>query len=298
MVLHSLKIERLKCPGVGIPRLFEKLRGLFWLSRPVNVCIAFFSVFVAVLICGTLESMDKVWLACLTAAFMTAAANAVNDYFDLDIDRINRPNRPIPSGVVTSFEALVFSALFFVLGVACGFLINRATFCTAAVFSLLLILYSAKFKRMVLVGNMVVSLATAFAFIYGGFAVGSVRQAIFPAVFAFLMHFGREIIKDMEDLEGDRRNGAFTLPVRHGLKPAQALVTGLFMVLIAVTIAPFLTRLYGIWYLLIVAVVDAVLVVVMIEMWRNPARANLGRLSAALKADMVIGLLAIYAGRW
>ena len=94
--------------------MFKKLRGFFWLSRPVNVCIAFFSVFVAVLICGTIESMDKVWLACLTAAFITAAANAVNDYYDLDIDRINRPKRPIPSGAITSFEALVFSGLFFV----------------------------------------------------------------------------------------------------------------------------------------------------------------------------------------
>jgi geranylgeranylglycerol-phosphate geranylgeranyltransferase len=256
------------------------------------------SVFVAVLICGTLEPMDKVWLACLTAAFITAAANAVNDYFDLDIDRINRPDRPIPSGAITSFEALVFSALFFVFGVMCGFLINRATFYSAAVFSLLLILYSAKFKRMVLVGNIVVSLATAFAFVYGGLAVGSVRQAIFPAVFAFLMHFGREIIKDMEDLEGDRRSGALTLPVRHGLKPAQALVTGLFIVLIAVTITPYLLRLYGIWYLLIVALVDSVLVLVIVEMWRDASRVSLGRLSTALKVDMVIGLLAIYAGRW
>jgi geranylgeranylglycerol-phosphate geranylgeranyltransferase len=278
--------------------LFKKLRGFFWLSRPINVFIAFMSVFVAVLICGTLESMGKVWLACLTAAFVTAAANAVNDYYDQDIDRINRPKRPIPSGDVTPLQALIFSGLFFVLGVLCGFLINRATFYTAIVFSLLLILYSAKFKRMVLVGNFVVSLATAFAFVFGGLAVGSVRRTIFPAVFAFLIHFGREIIKDMEDLEGDRLNGAVTLPIRHGLKPAQVLVTGLFILLITVTIVPYLLNLYGNWYLGIVALVDSILAIVMVEIWRDASRVNLGRLSAALKLDMVIGLLAIYAGRW
>jgi geranylgeranylglycerol-phosphate geranylgeranyltransferase len=278
--------------------LYEKLRGFIRLSRPLNVFISFLSVFVAVLICGALQSLHKVWLACLTAAFLTAAANAVNDFYDLDIDRINRPKRPLPSGVISPSQALVFSGIFFILGTACGFLINWATFFTALVFSVLLILYSAKFKRMVLVGNIVVSLATAFAFIYGGLAVGSVRQAIFPAIFAFLLHFGREIIKDMEDMEGDRRNGAMTMPVRHGLKPAQLLATGLFIVLIMVTIAPYLLDLYGVWYLLIVALVDSILVIVIIEMWRDASRMNFGRLSAALKVDMLLGLLAIYAGRW
>ncbi len=186
----------------------------------------------------------------------------------------------------------------FSAGIAVAFLVNRFAVATAVFFSLLLIAYSALFKRMVLIGNAVVSLATAAAFFYGGLAVGEVRAAAFPAAFAFFMHFGREIIKDMEDLEGDRRCGAATMPVRWGMRPAQRLAAVMLVVTVILTVIPFLNGRYGLWYLLLVLPIDLLLCVIAAALQRPPTPPRLGRMSIALKAAMAWGLLAIYAGRW
>lgn len=238
-------------------------------------------------------------MACLTGAFITAAANAINDVYDLEIDRINRPDRPLPSGLVSPREAFAFSIFFFLLGVTSSALINRETLIIAILFSVLLYLYSSTFKRRVLIGNFTVSLATAFAFIYGGAAVGHIQNALFPAIFAFLMHFGREIIKDMEDVEGDAKDGAQTLPIRYGIHPAQVLTTALLIALIAITQLPFVLKIYGMWYLIVVNLgVNTVLLYTIMSMWKKPARSNFRLLSILLKADMLIGLVAIYVGRY
>lgn len=285
--------------GEEIPRLLEKWRGFYILSRPINVLISFISIFVAIIICGPLHDWLRIILACLTGAFITVAANAINDVYDLEIDRINRPSRPLPKGVISPKEAIVFSIIFYILGVLSSAFINILTLIIALIFSALLTIYSAKFKRLPLIGNFTVSLATAFAFIYGGVAVGHVENAIFPAIFAFLMHFGREIIKDMEDVEGDRRHAAQTLPIRYGMGAAKVLVTLLLALLVGVTQAPFFMGLYGRWYLAVVNLgVNTVLLFSIVSLWRRSTHANFSLLSTLLKADMLVGLFAIFVGRW
>ncbi len=279
--------------------MLEKWRGFFILSRPVNVLFSFLSVFVAIVICGPLNDWPRIFLACLSAAFITAAANAINDVYDLEIDRINRPLRPLPQGVLTPREAFVFSISFFFLGVLSSAFINVQAFIIAVTFSALLTIYSAKFKRLPLIGNFTVSLATAFAFIYGGVAVGHVKNAVFPAIFAFLMHFGREIIKDMEDVKGDRRYNAQTLPIRYGMRTAKMFATAMLLALVGVTQIPYFGDVYGKWYFVTVNVgVNTVLLFSTISLWRRSTQSDLRLLSALLKADMLIGLAAIYAGRW
>jgi geranylgeranylglycerol-phosphate geranylgeranyltransferase len=275
------------------------MRGFFRLSRPVNVLISMLSVLTAILICGVFAFEWRILFACLTSALLTAAANAVNDYFDHDIDLINRPNRPLPHGDIEPTEALYFALSLFILGVFFSYLINIETLICAGTFSLLLICYSARWKRMVLIGNIVVSLATAFAFLYGGFAVKAIEKALFPALFAFLMHFGREIIKDMEDIVGDQQNGAVTFPIRYGNRAAKIMVTAFYVILMAITYLPYVLGLYGRVYVMIVSLgVNTVLLWSIISLWHDASRRNLRLMSAVIKADMFIGLAAIYAGRW
>ncbi|MBN2413860.1 geranylgeranylglycerol-phosphate geranylgeranyltransferase [candidate division KSB1 bacterium] len=257
------------------------------------------SIFIAIVICGNLAWIIKVLAACFSGGLITAASNTINDYYDVEIDRINKPNRPIPAGMVKRKDALTFSLFLYTAGVLLGLLINLTAFVIALSTSLLLLFYSVKLKRTVLLGNVAVSLSTALAFIYGGVAVGRVKNAVIPAVFAFMMHFGREIIKDMEDIEGDKKNRAITLPVRFGLIPAKWSATVIFFLLFILTIIPFLTNIYGIWYFLIVLLgVNSILVYTIIRMWRHSSKEIFSQLSVLLKADMIIGLLAIIAGRW
>ncbi len=277
----------------------RKIYGYFLLARPFNVLIAVFSIFIAAFICRALHMWDKVMWACISGGFIIVAANAINDYFDIDIDRINKPNRPLPAGMITTKEAFMFSLTCFALGILTSVGINAMAILIACLSCVLLYAYSAKLKRTVISGNLTVSFITALAFIYGGAAVQQLRAVLIPAGFAFLMHFGREIIKDMEDVEGDRRENAVTLPVRFGFRPAQVAVTVVFVMLIMATLLPFLFRIYGAVYFLVVMLgVNSVLIISIYYIWKNPLKHVLKRLSIVLKADMLVGLFAIYAGRW
>jgi len=280
-----------------IPHTGLKWRGFFILTRPINVVISFISIFVAALVCGGIQPWQHVLFACLAGAFITAGANAINDYFDIDIDKINKPYRPLPSGWVTPSQTKVFALTMFLIGLFFGLLINRYAFLVTIIFSVLLYFYSAVFKRKMILGNFVVSLSTGFAFIFGGIAIGKIENAIFPAIFSFLMHFGREIIKDIEDVHGDSMHQADTLPVLHGVKPAQVLVSVIFILLMGITIVPYILNIYSIVFLLIVlAGVHTVLIYAMVMTWKNPDRETMHKISTLLKIDMFIGLAAILAG--
>jgi len=277
----------------------QKVQSFFILSRPVNVFIAMLSIFIAAFISGGLHPFMNVLAACVSGGLVTAGANAINDYFDLEIDRINKPQRPLPSGRMSKNEALAFTIVSYIIANGIAASIGFPAVMICAIFSFLLYLYSAIFKGTVLFGNLIVSLATGVAFIYGGLAVGSYRMALVPAVFAFLMHLGRELIKDMEDVEGDAVNGARTLPVVYGLLPAKIIASSIFFILFMATLVPYFLNIYGKWYLFIVVLgVNTILVFTTFSMWILPKQENFRRLSALLKADMLVGLVAIYAGRW
>jgi geranylgeranylglycerol-phosphate geranylgeranyltransferase len=272
------------------------------LIRPSNVIITLFSVFIGAFICGKEEiflneNFLNVLLACFSAGFVAGGANAINDFFDIEIDRVNKPTRPIASGKISLKAGFIFSVIMFVIGILLSVIINWQTFIIAFLTSLLLYLYSAKLKRTVIWGNLTVSLATALAFVYGGIAINKFYYSIIPAVFSFFFHLGREIIKDAEDIEGDSKNNAITFPVKYGITKSLVLTSSIFILLIILTILPYLFKIYGANYLAVVILgVDFVLVYVMISMWINSSSRNLGKLSNILKADMLVGLIAIYVG--
>ena len=267
------------------------------ISRPVNVLISIISIFVAVFITGTIQPFAKVVIACLSGGIIMAAANTINDYFDLDIDRINRPGRPLVMNILTPLQAVQISTFEFTLGIMLAFFISLLAFLIAGMVSAVIFLYSYKLKRMPLIGNLAVSFSTAMAFVYGGVAVNRIKQTLVPAVFAFFYHLGREIIKDVQDMEGDRQGKARTLPLIYGEVAALVMATVNFLILMVLLPLPYLILWYRIGYLAVVILgVYPVLIYTLVSMWKNHTPANLGTLSTLLKADMLIGLLAIYLG--
>jgi geranylgeranylglycerol-phosphate geranylgeranyltransferase len=273
------------------------LAGSFAISRPVNVLISMLSIFVAAFITGTISPLAKVLLACFSGGIIMAAANTMNDYFDLDIDRINRPKRPLVSGKLSPPFALRLAQLEFAVGIILGLFISFTAFLIALSISLLIIFYSYKFKRLPLVGNLVVSFSTSMAFIYGGVAVNRIRQTIVPAVFCFFYHFGREIIKDIQDMQGDAAGHARTFPLVYGEKAAVQLTTFTILFLILLLPLPYLIGWYNLTYLLVIILgIYPVLIFSIYSIWKDKSPSNLGKVSTLLKADMPIGLLAIYLG--
>jgi geranylgeranylglycerol-phosphate geranylgeranyltransferase len=271
------------------------LNAYIQLARPVNALITLLSVFIAALISGALDPLEAVMLACLSAGLIGSAANTINDYYDIEIDRVNKPHRTLATGRISATSAKTAALVEYTLGIILAGLISLPMFMMACVFSALTYFYSAVLKRTVLWGNFAVSLTTAAAFIYGGLSVNRPGEAVIPAVFAFFFHFGREIIKDMEDIRGDSQQYAKTFPIRFGLGPSVALVWVNFIILAILLYLPYSMGWYGITYLFIVlAGIYPVIFYVMISIVKNTRSAHLGFLSKILKADMLVGLLAIY----
>ena len=275
----------------------KKLFAYLELSRPVNVAITACSIPVASILAGARwPEWVQVLLAAATGGLVAAGANAINDFFDVEIDRINRPDRPLPRGALGREDAKLFWLVTSLVAVGLNLFLNVRALGIVLFAVAVLYYYSAALKRTVLAGNLVVGLLTGMAFIYGAVAVGRFERSLMPATFAFLVNVGRELIKDVEDLEGDRKESAATLPVKYGVKPAQVLTTAILSSLIAVTILAYALHLYNQWYLYLVLAIDAALVYVIVSMWREWNPGNLHRLSLALKLSMVVGLVAIFVG--
>jgi geranylgeranylglycerol-phosphate geranylgeranyltransferase len=295
----------------------QLLSALFIIIRPLNVAIAGLSILVAASLVQPFHFTVPIAYAILSTVFITAAANVINDFFDIEIDRVNRPQRILPSGRLSPVAAKTFAIFLFACGIFFSIFINRIAALIAVATSLLLIVYSWKLKSLPLSGNLAVSLSTALAFIYAALAaeVGLAqiapdvihatgawtndwRAGIFPAVFAFLLHFGREVIKDIEDQTGDRLAHARTLPLAYGLNAAQIAATVALVLLLIVTLAPAGLAFYNKTYLWIILLgVDPIVMFAIYGLWKNPTPPRLRQISNALKADMLIGLAAIYFGQ-
>ena len=261
------------------------------LLRPLNCCITAASVLIGAVAGGAVPPSPSVWLAVLAAALITGAGNAFNDLRDLEFDRINRPRRPLPSGRLTPRRAAVAAAASAAAGL--GFAVGAGPVPGLIAAGTLagLWLYSVGLKSTVLWGNLLVAFLAALAFPFGALAGGALGRSWIPAGFALLFHLGREIVKDVEDLEGDRARGVRTLALAVGAPKARWAAACVYALLTAGTVLPGYLGLYGWAYGAIVLLMDALLLIVMARFVRGD-----GGASRALRALMPLGLLAILAG--
>ena len=261
------------------------------LLRPLNCCITAASVLIGAVAGGAVPPPPPVWLAVLAAALVTGAGNAFNDLRDLEIDRINRPRRPLPAGRLTPRRAALAAAASAAAGLGSAFGAGPAPGLIAAGTLAGLWLYSVRLKSTVLWGNILVAFLAALAFPFGALAGGALGRSWIPAGFALLFHLGREIVKDVEDLEGDRARGVRTLALAVGSPRARWAAACVYGLLIAATLLPGCLGLYGWAYGAVVLLMDALLLIVMARFVRGA-----GGASRALRALMPLGLLAILAG--
>ena len=208
----------------------NKLKSYIDISRPINVFITFLVVYVSGIICGQdIYFSLSMLLAGFAASFTAAAGNVINDIYDYKIDRINRPLRPLPSKRMVKSEAVVFYVTLIFGSITLSYFISIQALIIVVITNIILYFYSKSFKGIPLVGNAAVSICTGLAFIFGGVAVGSIENSILPAIFAFLITIIREIIKDIEDVEGDSQHEKMTLPIKYGL-PLTKIVLLIFIV--------------------------------------------------------------------
>lgn len=265
--------------------------------RPHNMLAAAFAVYAGFHAAGGRGVDGVAWLAAL-CALATGAGNVANDAFDADIDRVNKPRRPIPSGRLSVRGAFAWYAMVSIFVVALA-LINLPGPLALMVcaWQLALFGYARWLKRWWPAGNLAVATISASA-LYGGAALAARPEAaVLPMAIAFSFVACRELVKGAEDIVGDRAAGAQTLAVIAGRETA-ARVAAVAMLMLAFFLPiPALTGIYRPAYAwtMLVAVVPALVAGAVIAARAVDTR-DFTRTSRLLKLAMFAGLAAIVAG--
>ena len=272
--------------------------ALISLIRPINAAMTFFGVVVGGMLAAVEWSAATRILIAAGAGFLLASAgNTVNDIFDIEIDRINKPYRALASGKVSVRTAIVWGTVCASGGLILGALAGAQSFVFALASFTLAFVYNSRMKRVPLAGNAIVAFLTGCPLLYGSLVAGKPEAGIIAAAFAFLMNFAREILKDIEDLEGDKACGVFTFPARHGIKAALMIASVLLMVTAGSSLLPFFFGIYGELYFWMVLIgIDSVLILLTFVLWRTPAASTISRICVVLKYDMALGLFALLLG--
>ena len=196
-------------------------------------------------------------LVFLVALFLEASTFALNDYFDLPIDKANkRIDRPLARGDIDPSVAVAIFFVFFPLGIICSFFVNMTCFIIAVITGLFAILYDVFLKKIKLLGNFYIAYVMAIPFVFGAAAVepsDAVLLSLNPGVIiisliAFLAGSGREIMKDVMDFEGDMIQGVKSFPKYIGIQWSKRVASLFYLVAVILSFLPFLQPAYGIYY--------------------------------------------------
>jgi len=276
----------------------KKLIAHIIILRPLNLTIGAFAVIITASILKQMGQVSAWFTALIVVVCYNAAANSINDYFDLETDRINRPNRPLVTGDVKPKTALFLAIILFIIGTILAFTLPfTATFIAVAIALPLMIFYSIWFKGMPLAGNFIISFILGLTFLFAGAALQDLETMIIPALLAFGLTIVRELVKDISDVEGDRRTKLKTFPIKVGVKKAWTLVA-VFAILIGIgAIIPFVIGTYNYWYIIFVLFgVEIPLAITVFSMMKFPTITTAERIAKLLKFSTIAGVLALWLG--
>jgi geranylgeranylglycerol-phosphate geranylgeranyltransferase len=275
-----------------------RIGGFLRIIRPVNSVMLGASILVGVAMAGGLFKVSPVNLALsfFVGFALTGAAMVINDYYDRDIDAVNEPGRPIPSGEVKPLEAVAYSLLLSAAGLAAAGLTSIPSLGIAAFSWVVMMTYSAWGKRMGFLGNLMVSTCIGLPFVYGGIVAGNVSTSLLFSALAFLSNTGREVTKGIVDTEGDSSRGVKTVAVAFGVDKAAQVASVFYIVAAVASMLPLILNIVSVWYVPFVAVTDAGLIYGAYTLLRDHTRETSRRVKNQVLYWMIFGLLAFAAG--
>jgi len=271
-------------------------RALLSLLRPQNGAIAAGAVVVGAWVSRRPPHLAPALWGGLAALAASSAANALNDVVDLEADRANRPGRPLPAGLVTRRAATAAWVAGYAVALAVGLALGPEAAALVGLWIILTALYTLAIQRVPLLGNAVASLVASSAFVLGGITQGATGPSFVPFALAFLANAAREVVKDVEDAEGDAAVGNETFAVVFGARASLNVARGLVVVLALIAAAPIVAGLFGSGYAAFLVPIEAALVWLVIAMARPATPGRVRLYSNLLKVVMVAGVFAVLAG--
>ena len=214
------------------------------------------------------DNWFNIVLACIIIITFMSGGNALNDYVDREIDKTGHPNRPIPSGRMQPKEALYAGCIMMGLATALSLLFwNLLSIAIVVAACVLMLAYELGLKQRGLVGNITIAVLTGGIFLLGGAIVGNIEGTYMLVGMAILVNIGREITKDIEDMDGDKDR--HTLPMSIGAKNAGILAAIFYLAGVTLSVWPLLTGMFGTWYVSIL-VPDAMFIYASYILFSSP----------------------------
>ncbi|MDO8538557.1 MAG: UbiA family prenyltransferase [archaeon] len=270
------------------------LKDFLLILRPINCLIAALGVLIGFgLSTGALNSSYPLLLAMIAVFLICGAGQAINDFFDLEIDKQSTKKRILTQKLIEPKTAYYYSIALFLIGIMISLFIGPTQFLIALVFSLLLFFYSWKLKNYKFLGNIIIATSTAFTIIFGASITGNYRLAIILAFGAFFANLSRELIKDIEDLNIDK-DFKKTLPLMIPLNGVKTLALLFAIAAVVVVFIPYyFAMLSNIFYLFFLVLAVLAIIYAFKELFSNNYRKSHNFMKLAMLLVLVAFLGAL-----
>jgi len=277
-------------------------KGLITILRPVNCAMIGFAVIVGAFV----SRPPSVGALALGLGFVTgfsicAYSMVLNDYYDIEVDRVNQPARPLPSRQMSPRAAIGLAVAMLAIGIlAAALLLNSAALGIAGLYAVLSWLYNYRAKKFGIYGNLIVASSLAIPFIYGGVASGgSVTSSLllFMAFTSFLSGVGREVVKAMADTVGDAKRGVRSYAIVHGMRSAAEVGALFFLAAVVTSLLPLLLLAsVSLIYRVGVLIPDVIFVYLAYSIMTSPSAGRALKVKRRALAGMLAGLIVFIGG--
>lgn len=266
------------------------MRSLLELVRLDNLLLAATGVAIGgFLALGGVRFEAILLWAMASGALLGAAGNIANDLFDRDADRLAHPDRPLVSGRVSQTAAFALAGIAGGTGLLLAYFVSRQLFALALFALVVMLIYSPALKPAGWPGNVAVAVVASLPPVYGALALGAPRAGAVPFAIGSLLHFARELVKDVEDMPGDQAIGRRTVPLTRGRDTAFVAAAMALVLFVPASLAPWFGGWYGPRYGIPVLLLDVVIALLIARLLARNGQGS----SRLLKVAMLWGMAAI-----
>ncbi len=273
------------------------LSALLSLIRPINS----FMIGLAVIVGIAIGSPDMLFSRLSVYGFLTGFSISsysmiINDVYDIEIDKVNQPERPLAKQIISINSALSLSLILLLIGLTCSLFISNYNLIITVIFSFLSWFYNIWGKKQGLIGNSIVASSMSIPFIFGGIITGNISLLVWSiSLIAFLSGMGREIIKTIADVEGDKTKGIRSVSIQFGSRNAMIIACGFILVSIIISFIPIYFNLIQIYYIPLLILTDLILLYSVFMLSRNYSKSESLKIKKFILYAMLFGLITFLA---
>ena len=269
------------------------LIALLSLIRPINS----FMIGLAVVVGIAIGSPDMLFSRLTIYGFITGFSISsysmiINDIYDIEIDKINQPERPLAKQIISINSALLLSLILLLIGLTSSLIISYDNLIITAIFSVLSWFYNIWGKKQGIIGNSIVASSMSIPFIFGGVITGNISLLVWSiSLIAFLSGMGREIIKTIADIEGDKIKGIKSVSIKFGSRNAMLIACGFILISIIISFIPIYLNLIQIYYIPLLIMTDLILLYSIFIISKNYSKSESLKVKKLILYAMLFGLI-------